>query len=287
MNLMRITYIALASCLSPLLLEAQLWNLLLTASQEPSLNSTTGSAGFATVELTGSTLEWSVRYEGTGALTGAHFHGPAGPGVNAGVQVSVGTAASPIVGSTTLTGPQVTDLLAGQWYLNLHTGTNPGGELRGQVVSQLSFTPNMILSGSQEVSPVTTTAGGGAALVTYNTSTNVVSWNVAYEGLSGTVTASHFHGAALAGVNAGVQVTLNPTTGTTFGSFSGSQVISAGQASDLLAGLWYINLHTTANGGGELRGQVTPVVVPEPGSFALLAGLLVICMCFVRRIRRP
>jgi CHRD domain len=82
-------------------------------------------------------LQWSITYEGlSGPATAAHFHGPAPVGQNAKVQVPIGKGAlaSPIKGSATLTEQQVTDLMAGQWYFNVHTGQNPMGEIRGQVL---------------------------------------------------------------------------------------------------------------------------------------------------------
>jgi hypothetical protein len=65
-----------------------------------------------------------------------HFHGPALPGANAGVQVNVGAIsglASPSIGSATLSATQESQLLSGQWYLNVHSALSPGGEIRGQV----------------------------------------------------------------------------------------------------------------------------------------------------------
>ncbi len=59
----------------------------------------------------------------------------------------------------------------------------------------------------------------------------------------------------------------------------GSAVITASQVTDLLAGLWYINVHTGLNLPGEIRGQVS---VSEPGSFALL-GLGLFGLAFFRR----
>ena len=72
----------------------------------------------------------------TGSVTGMHFHGPASPCVNAGVQLSAGAISglpSPSVGSANITSPQTSDLLAGLWYLNIHTNVYGGGEIRGQV----------------------------------------------------------------------------------------------------------------------------------------------------------
>ncbi len=54
----------------------------------------------------------------------------------------------------------------------------------------------------------------------------------------------------------------------------GTPSTSAAQVADLLAGLWYLNLHTNAFPGGEIRGQVLARSVPEPSTLGLLgAGL--------------
>ena len=82
-------------------------------------------------------LAYTVTYSGlSGPATGAHFHGPAAPGTNAGVVVPFANAASPIKGEATLTEAQAADLLAGRWYVNVHTAAHPGGEIRAQVVSR-------------------------------------------------------------------------------------------------------------------------------------------------------
>ena len=103
----------------------------------------------------------------------------------------------------------------------------------------------------------------------------IFAWNVSYSGLSGSVTAAHFHGPALPNQNAGVQVGIglaNPNIGST--------TITALQASDLLSDLWYINIHSTVNPGGEIRGQVQ--VIPEP-SRALLALIGLVPVMLRRR----
>lgn len=91
----------------------------------------------ASFDTSTKTLQWNVTYEGlSGPATMAHFHGPAPVGQNAKVQVPIDKSAlpSPIKGSATLTEQQVTDLMAGQWYFNVHTAQNPSGEIRGQVL---------------------------------------------------------------------------------------------------------------------------------------------------------
>lgn len=91
----------------------------------------------ATFDTSTKTLTWTATYADlSGPATMAHFHGPAPVGQNAKVQVPIdkNALASPIKGSATLTEQQVTDLMAGQWYFNVHTAQNPTGEIRGQVL---------------------------------------------------------------------------------------------------------------------------------------------------------
>ncbi|WP_186259027.1 CHRD domain-containing protein [Burkholderia gladioli] len=83
-------------------------------------------------------LSWHVVYSGlTGPATMAHFHGPAPVGQNAGVMIPIDMkdVPSPIDGHATLSATQEAGLLAGNWYFNVHTAKNPGGEIRGQVAA--------------------------------------------------------------------------------------------------------------------------------------------------------
>jgi CHRD domain len=89
-----------------------------------------------TYDTSSKTLKWKVTYSDlTGPASAAHFHGPAPVGQNAGVVIPIPKdgLASPIEGKATLTDQQETDLMAGNWYFNVHTEKNPGGEIRGQV----------------------------------------------------------------------------------------------------------------------------------------------------------
>jgi len=110
----------------------------LAASNEVPPNASTGMGMLeASLDKASSVLKWTVTYSGlTGPVKAGHFHGPAPAGQNAGVALGfAGSMDSPIQGMATLTPAQVEDLLAGKWYVNLHTATNPGGEIRGQAMA--------------------------------------------------------------------------------------------------------------------------------------------------------
>lgn len=110
------------------------------------------------------------------------------------------------------------------------------------------------LSGANEV-PANASPGGGTLEASLDKQTNVLSWTLNYSGLTGPVRAGHFHGPALAGSNSGVALGF---TGSVESPIQGSATLTTSQADDLLAGKWYVNLHTAANPGGEVRGQVMP-----------------------------
>ena len=109
------------------------------------------------------------------------------------------------------------------------------------------------LDGKSQVPP-NTSAGTGTADLDYDAPSKKLSWKITYSGLSGPATAAHFHGPAAAGANAGVKV---PIANATTSPVEGSATLTDEQAADLMAGKYYINIHTAANPGGEIRGQVT------------------------------
>lgn len=109
------------------------------------------------------------------------------------------------------------------------------------------------LSAKNEVPP-NASAGTGSLTATFNPDTKVLTYSVTYEGLTGPAKAAHFHGPAAQGANAGVVL---PFTGSVESPIKGTATLTDAQAADLLAGKWYANVHTAANPGGEIRGQVT------------------------------
>src|SRR5450432_918937 len=109
------------------------------------------------------------------------------------------------------------------------------------------------LDGKSEV-PANTSAGTGTADIDYDAASKKLTWKLTYSGLSGPATAAHFHGPAESGKSAGVAVAIPNATAS---PAEGSATLTDAQAADLMAGKYYVNIHTAANPGGEIRGQVT------------------------------
>ena len=113
------------------------------------------------------------------------------------------------------------------------------------------------LAGAQQV-PAVETSGTGSADLTYDPATRVLTWNLTYSGLSGPATMVHFHGPAAAGKNGPPVIWLSEKGAAVSDPIKGQATLTPEQSQQMTAGEWYINVHTQANPGGEIRGQVMP-----------------------------
>lgn len=190
-------------------------------------------------------------------VSAAHIHagevGTNGP-------VAFGFADADADGVWTIEAEDVTSmqhdaLAAGQWYVNVHTESFPDGELRGQILSDTQMLHLFPLSGAQEVPAVSTEAYGQGYML-FDTSNseatlNVWAWDVA-------ATAAHIHHAE-AGINGDVIVGLEASADTEglwqlpSGTMLGSDEVAALGMANL-----YVNVHSEAHPGGEIRGQILP-----------------------------
>ena len=115
---------------------------------------------------------------------------------------------------------------------------------------------DMPMTGSQQ-SPAVATSGFGSFSGLYDNATKVLVFNVTWQlQPNATVTGAHFHGPASLGQNADIVIPVSGLSTTNAGRFGGSVTLTAAQESDLLAGRWYFNIHSSAESGGELRGQL-------------------------------
>jgi len=111
------------------------------------------------------------------------------------------------------------------------------------------------LSGALELPPVETSATGTADLA-YDPATRLVTWVITYSGLSGPATAAHLHGPAGPQGKAPVVLWLSKQGSPPENPIKGEATLTPEQAQQLAAGEWYVNIHTQAHPGGEIRGQV-------------------------------
>lgn len=118
--------------------------------------------------------------------------------------------------------------------------------------ASMATTVSMVteLAARNEVPPTAST-GKGRATATLDRTTRVLTWSVQYEGLTGPATGAHIHAGA-EGTNGPVVVPFAVTPS----PITGSTTLTEAQVAQLAQGLWYVNVHTAANPGGEIRGQL-------------------------------
>jgi Cu/Zn superoxide dismutase len=234
----------------------------LTAAEEVPANA---SQGVGTASCTLSDDMTELRYRVTvdklsGPITGAHIHNAA-PG-----------AAGPVVTPFTMTGNSVTgvwkrtdakpftrammvELLLGNLYVNVHTSTNPGGEIRGQLRLDGPLLFSALMDAKQEGGSTSSNAQGTAWLV-LDPDYSRARYRLTVAGLSGIITAAHIHQAA-AGSNGPPVCEIAASGNTLEGTWTASDAkpLTKDLIKELLLGNLYVNVHTAANPGGEARGQ--------------------------------
>ena len=224
----------------------------LRGDQEVPPNPSPGfGCGRFVIDTNANTLDYHIVFDGVvSGETAAHIHGAANPGFNAGVQ-------HPLPTGTTKTGTwnypesMEADILNGRTYVNIHSNAFPGGELRGQISKLVAR-----IDGIQVPTPCLALGWGVFSIDVCN---NTLDYHISVSGLlsCGTETAAHIHGSATHGANAGIQHPL-PAGNPKVGTWNYPESLE----SDILQGLMYVNIHTTASPGGAIRGQITQIVVP-------------------------
>ncbi len=121
------------------------------------------------------------------------------------------------------------------------------------------FSKTGIVMSAQNEVPANSSTATGSLNVSYSRANRVLFYDFTWTGLTGDVTNMHIHGQAPTGYTAGVFQSFFGFPKTPSGSFKGSLVIDnvTIKEENLLNGLYYVNIHTAANGGGEIKGQIT------------------------------
>lgn len=217
---------------------------------------TTPATGVGSFSMEGNNLNYLITYHGLlAAPTASHIHGPFDSQTSGGVMKPFNTPVGTngyITGVVALSDTQRDQVLNGLGYANIHTTLYPSGEIRGQVL-RTKYVANMSGAGERP-NPVVTSATGTA---TVNVFGNELTYSVNWTGLSGTATAGHIHLPATAEQTASPVVFYSAVSGAT-GSSNGSQIVGQNVLGALADGKAYSNIHTTANPGGEIRGQLAP-----------------------------
>jgi hypothetical protein len=234
----------------------------------------TGTAWFA-LNTDTNLVNYSVVFSGLVAPeSGAHVHGTATACNAAGILFGL-PLGNPKIGSYSVSAGQKADMQNGLHYINIHSNTHPGGEIRGQILQvtagTMCFKANL---DAEQESP-----GGGACSSTGSPATGFgtfrldmasreVEYNISFSGLTAAESAAHVHGPALPCFNAPPLATGTLPSGT---PKVGSYVITEAQVLDMLNELHYTNIHSSNFPAGEIRGQMVhdPACVPAMSEWGL------------------
>lgn len=238
--------------------ELQSYNVPLEGRQEVPMVETEQSAmATVTINETDMMVMGEVDLTEVAEVSGAHIHagevGTNGP-------VAFGFSDEDEDGVWEIEGEDITQeeheaLLAGNWYVNVHTDSYPDGELRGQIVTDTQSVHVFGLSGEQEVPAVQTEAYGQGYLL-YDSSNGALTLNAWAWDLA--ATAAHIHHAE-AGTNGDVIVGLEESADTEgLWQLPDNTILGTDEVSALEMANLYVNVHTDANPGGEIRGQILP-----------------------------
>lgn len=224
----------------------------------------TEGSGTASLMLTDAGLIYRVTVTGlSGPITNAHFHhapaGTDGPVVRGIFEDFDGNTATGVWRPTDeqpLSDEMIAELINGNLYLNVHSEQYPAGEIRGQIRLNEGVDFTAKLTPEQASRDIEVDAGGTAALTLTEEG---LFYRVTVDSLSGDITNAHFHLGPV-GVDGpvvhGIFDNFDGNTATGIWSPDSEQALTPESIQDLLLGRLYLNIHTQANQGGEIRGQV-------------------------------
>ncbi len=235
------------------------------ANEVPPNTSAAGGTVIVTYNTETNILQLVGDYQNlSAAVTGSHIHtgaaGTIGPVIID--LINTGGTTGVLTGTDTLTDAQEMELFAGNLYANVHSTMYTNGEIRTQLHPTTdgqtqAFTP--LLTGPQEVPP-NSSKGTGQAVVLLDRATGIVYVTGRFGNLTAAATGGHIH-AGRADTTGPIVIGLN-VAGTTSGTISGSDTISMSFVDSMINGFTYINIHTSAFTGGEIRSQLGALLLP-------------------------
>ncbi len=227
-----------------------------SAQEVPAGTSSAVGVATFTANNSGDTLCVTMTVNGlSGPITGAHIHegkaGVAGPVITDLVPYLSGNSLQATLAGTTLSSLSMSKLLAGDYYINVHTAANPAGEIRGQILLEEDKGMLVRMSGINE-NPAIVTPARGLAFFKLSQHNQALSVFVVLDSLSGTITGAHLH-KNVAGLNGPIIQDLMPLL---TGNIISGTVDPTAYLSAILADSVYINVHTSTNLQGLIRGQL-------------------------------
>jgi hypothetical protein len=233
---------------------------MVAADEVPAPKGAVGSAGGTftatlTKSGTGGVLNWQLSF---GSLTGdavaAHIHiaarGVAGPVV---VPLCA-PCASGVTGTANINATVLEAIQNDRAYANVHTKTNPAGEIRGQVSPAVSLKTSL-RAAQERPKPkgnVRRAKGAFTVTVTKQGSSAVLVWRLTFSRLTGKAVAAHIH----SGARGKAGPVIVPLCAPCKSGASGRATVGASVLNALEAGRGYVNVHTKKNPAGEIRGQL-------------------------------
>lgn len=227
-----------------------------TPTPKGDVASATGTfTGTLTKSDTGAVLTWQLAFSNmTGDAIAAHIHiaarGVAGP-----VVVPLCTpCTSGVTGTSNINATVLEAIESDRAYVNVHTKTNPAGEIRDQVspVATLKTTLRAAQERPKPKGKVGRARGSFTVSIQGRGSSGVLTWHLTFSGLTGKAIAAHIHSGARGKAGPVIVPLCNPCKSGARGQATvGSSVLDA-----LESGRAYVNVHTPKNPAGEIRGQL-------------------------------
>lgn len=233
----------------------------MTAGDEvPAPKGDAGSArGLFTATLTksdnGAVLNWQLSFSSlTGDATAAHIH-IAARGVSGPVVVPLcSPCSSGATGTANINATVLEAIQNDRAYVNVHTKTNPAGEIRDQV-SPADTLKTSLRAAQERPKPkgkVGRARGAFTMTITKKGSSAVLAWRLTFSRLTGKAVAAHIHSGARGKAGPVIVALCAPCKS----GARGTATVDASVVSVLEAGRGYVNVHTKRNPAGEIRGQL-------------------------------
>lgn len=260
--MLRRSLYVLAGFLIAAQLSAQTFVFDLRGAQEvPPVPSTSTGGCHGALDQAAATFSLTCVHNVVGATVAHIHHAPAG--ANGGAVFDLGDPGSPITATWSgMTPANIADLLAGNFYVNIHTAGRPAGEIRGQIVPRAVDMLEFTADGAQVVPP-----NGTASTASCTSDLNDAATAIAVQcthNVAG-ANAAHIHNAP-AGQN-GPAIFTFPSAAS---PLSANVTLTAEQVAAYAATFLYLDIHapgTEEDPGDEVRGQLgTPPAAPTSGT---------------------